>query len=337
MPYGAPDGRSPGPGHEAEIEVPLRRWSDLRAFRDGNLRRGAAFIRGNPPGPAGTPVVLVLVLPDDRRLRLRGEIAGVLTPAEAAAQGRNPGFQIGLRPLGEDQWAWLERQLQVNDPPPDPALVASLSEELRRLERLDPFQILGLRRDANEREILAAYTSFAQKWHPKRFETAPVDARQLAGSLAHLGELAYRRLSTPEARAELQASMASGRMRAAELVAPLDEPGDAPILGCDSKHLVLQAREAMMQRSYDEAVRLFGLALQSAPQDKEARCGLEVAKAHRAMQAGDDATAEQCFQRAIGIDPMSPEAVRGLRAVQQRAMEAKKTSSLTGLFRRTRK
>jgi hypothetical protein len=319
-----------GPG-EPEIEVPCRRWSDLRAFRDVNLAKGSAFIRGVPPAPAGTILVVVLVLPDSRRLRFRGHVSNTVSQADADKIGRAAGFEIHFARMEDNQWQWIERQLAINDPPPDPEMVERVREELRRLEPLDPFAVLGVGRNATQVEIDQAFQAFAQRHHPMRLETAPFEARQLAASIAQLGGEAYNRIGTPERRAETEAQMCAGKMR-------YDLPTDADVavgsaMGADGAQLREQARLAMRQKRWGEAVRIYSIALTDAPRDKELLAARCVAQAQAALSLGDDAGATQLLQTAVSTDPTNAEALRALRGLQQKAME-KKGGTFAGLFKR---
>ncbi len=306
-----------------EIGVPCRRWSDLRTFRDVSLQQGFVFIRGQAPGPTGTPIVVTLTLPDGRKLRFRGQVGNVLDPATAAAHGRNPGFQVMFEQLDENQWQWLNRQVQTQDPEPDPALVEFLNGELERLQALDPFALLGLKRQCTQKEVEDGRAAFAQTWHPARYSTAPYEARQVAASIAQLGEAAYTRLQTPELRAEAFAALCAGGQMRTQL--PADLPAERGRIGADHGQLLEQIRVAQRQQRWGEIIRLYGLALKDEPDNKVLKSGIFYAHAQQALLDGDAGVAMQRCQQALAVDDKNIDAIRLMRKLTE--MEAERGKS----------
>ena len=296
-----------------------------------SLQQGFVFIRGQAPSPTGTPLVVTLTLPDNRKLRFRGQVGNVLDPATAAAHGRHPGFQVMFEPLDENQWQWLNRQVQTQDPAPDPVLVDFLTGELERLERLDPFTLLGLKRQCTQKEVDDGRAAFAQTWHPTRYSTAPYEARQIAASIGNLGEAAYARLETPELRAEAFAALCAGQSMRTQL--PADLPAENERLGADHGHLLEQVRVAQKQQRWGEIVRLYGLALKDEPGSKTLQSGFFYAQAQQALLTGDAGLAMQRCQQAVTIDDKNIDAVRLLRKLTEQETERNR-SGLRNLFRK---
>ena len=314
-----------------EIEVPCRRWSDLRTFRDVSLQQGFVFIRGSAPGPTATPLVVTLSLPDGRKLRFRGQVGNVLDAQAAAAHGRAAGFQVMFEPLDENQWQWVNRQVQTQDPEPDPALVEWLTGEAARLEGLDPYALLAIKRQCTQKDVDDARASFAQQWHPARYSTAPYEARQLVALIGQLGEAAYARLETAELRAETLAALCAGQSMRTQI--PADLPEEGRRLGADHGHLLEQVRVAQRAQRWDESVRLYRLALKDEPDSKMLQGGFFYAQAQQALQGGDVGIAMQRCQQAVAADERNVDAVRLLRKLTEQESERSK-SGLRNLFRK---
>ncbi|MEK6608520.1 MAG: PilZ domain-containing protein, partial [Myxococcota bacterium] len=100
--------RSDRVGYERAVRVRCDTW---RAFEDlyaKNLGRGGIFLRTDRPPPVLTPVHLQIELPDGRSLLLTGEVAHVVPPERAAAEGRSPGMGVEFRELDPATQAELQ-------------------------------------------------------------------------------------------------------------------------------------------------------------------------------------------------------------------------------------
>ncbi|MBI4510907.1 MAG: DnaJ domain-containing protein [Deltaproteobacteria bacterium] len=103
-------------------------------------------------------------------------------------------------------------------------LIRALHAELESLRRMNPFQVLAVRYEANDIEVKEAFGELSRKYHPDRFARyESEDARSLAGEIFILVRDAYRKIGDAAARATTRATLrarsTSTRGNAAALVA----------------------------------------------------------------------------------------------------------------------
>ena len=91
---------------------------------------------------------------------------------------------LGKAEEAVDELEGAARSLRADprDPESRPLLQAlqDAKFELRRVQRIDFYKLLGVRSIASEREIQAAYKRKALEWHPDRFSSKPEAERAKA-------------------------------------------------------------------------------------------------------------------------------------------------------------
>lgn len=84
-----------------------------------------------------------------------------LDPVVPAKQGGAPSITLVRRRIGPLQ-GWLKQWLRI----PDPALVSPHVLRLEVVMRQDPYEILGVKQDASQKDIRNAFRKLAKKYHP---------------------------------------------------------------------------------------------------------------------------------------------------------------------------
>lgn len=95
-----------------------------------------------------------------------------------------------------------------------------------RLDQLDYYTLLGVKRDAGVDEVKAAFRTFARRYHPDRFAGQPQEKIDRATRIYRRGSEAYQTLTDLGSRKAYDAALAKGELRLR------DEPRrDAPAPG----------------------------------------------------------------------------------------------------------
>ncbi|MEZ4332997.1 MAG: response regulator [Myxococcota bacterium] len=241
----------------------------------------------------------------------------------------------------------------------DDALRAELATLANAMQDKDHYGVLGVRRDASDEAIQAAYENLARRTHPDRYHGASSSVRHLAAQVfARIGE-AHAAIGHAEGREAYSVEVAQGR-RQAEAV---DEGRRA--LQAETE---FQRGEALLaQRAYESALLCFGRAMENFPSEGEyhsfygwclylchpdnqimlgealehCREGIKLAKdrekpylllgrLYKAM--GKPGAAKKMFSRAVEIRPQCVEAMRELRIMNMRRDKDK--GVLKRIFRR---
>jgi molecular chaperone DnaK len=100
-------------GERLRIGVRCASWPELAHLFTGNISEGGVFIRSHETAPIGERIRLELALPSGATLALVGEIANVVTAAEAAHRGIAPGMGVKLDPLEGEARLVFERLLET--------------------------------------------------------------------------------------------------------------------------------------------------------------------------------------------------------------------------------
>ena len=225
----------------------------------------------------------------------------------------------------------------------------SLAAMAERFSRANYYQILGVPPKASHGQIQQAYERLAQRTHPDRYAHASAAVRSLAERVYGRVDTAFRVLRDPRRRGRHE------KGRAGEDPCPTSEQERRSLDG----ELAFQGGELkLQQRDYEEALRLFGRALELNPDDGEhhahygwalhlchpsdaamteeaiehIRRGLRLARDRekpylflgRLYKAvGQNAHAERMFTRALQLNPDCVDALRELRLIRMRKQREK--------------
>jgi hypothetical protein len=216
------------------ISIKLRcsSWAQLSTIYKRDLSRGAIFLRTPKPPPIGTMVKIDMTLPSESMIVLSGVI--VEHVGEGGMSGRGPGVDIKLATIPQSAMWLIETALASHKPaepvkPPasEPAkptgragsivdaglddsadladaeteLVAALGAELASLQKLNPFQLLGVGYEVGDNEVRAAFGELTRRYHPDRYAKYPsLELRRYAAEIFILIRDAYRKLDSDAGR-----------------------------------------------------------------------------------------------------------------------------------------
>ena len=94
----------------------------------------------------------------------------------------------------------------------DPKIRSELMAKVDAARMQDPFEVLGLSRDAPQTNIDEAFLNLASEYHPDRFaHVSSMELKALAAELYERAARAYEALSDPAERAHVLAALDSGR------------------------------------------------------------------------------------------------------------------------------
>lgn len=82
-----------------------------------------------------------------------------------------------------------------------------------RLDKLDYYTLLGVKREAGIDEIKAAFRAFARRYHPDRFAGQDGEKIERATRIYRRGSEAYQTLTDLESRRAYDAGLAKGALR----------------------------------------------------------------------------------------------------------------------------
>jgi tetratricopeptide (TPR) repeat protein len=181
----------------------------------------------------------------------------------------------------------------------------------------DYYQILGVKREAKEREIKRAYHRLARERHPDK-AGSPDEAKRLQEEFAWI-TTAYNTLKDKQKRAEYDAHLQKQRKKESggdavetkAAAAPAKTGGSAPGKGASVQH-----RASIAQRAYTKGVQLFAAGdydracefFEAAIKNNDseamyyAKLGQAMMKAHKGFSQ-----AVRAMQRAIELDPYNTE------------------------------
>ncbi len=154
----------------------------------------------------------------------------------------------------------------------------------------DPYQILGVSRNASDEEIKAAYRRLAKKYHPDRNPNDPVAAQKMQQINA-----AYEQIKDPAKQ--------SG----------YDPFGGRWQQSANSDNAQQAAYNYIRFGRYREALNALG-----NPATKDARWYYLSALAHSGL--GNQVTALEHIRRAVSMDPGNPEYLEALNQIENGGM-----------------
>jgi len=314
------------------ISIKLRcaSWAQLASIYKRDLSRSAIFLRSATPPPLGTPVRIDLTLPSDSMVVLSGVIARHVRDDELDPQiaGRGAGVDVRLNALPQSAMWLIETALassaaqkeQKARPPTQPAapapqeagtdegnevaaaeteLLVALTSELGAMKNMNPFQVLGIKYEATDAEIRAAFGDQTKRYHPDRFARyQSPELRALAAEIFILVRDAYRKLG--------------------------DQAGRAQVLAQLGRRDFAMADSMLDAGKYDEALAFFKVLARKVPHDRQAKAGIELAEGLRALSARDRFGAAQRFEAVLELDPANERAARELAEMRRVATNERK-------------
>lgn len=168
-----------------------------------------------------------------------------------------------------------------------------LVAKVAAMRKLDYFEILGVRRDANREGVKRSYFALAKEYHPdKHYQSASSEVRALAQQIYDLVSTAHDTLTDPAERERYLGDLEQGVKR--------DMGEDVgKILAAEGRFQ--RGEELMRQRSYAEANRLFGEAIALYADEGEFHAWQGWSLFQLDQQNAD--TAMQQIEQAVSLNP----------------------------------
>jgi hypothetical protein len=273
------------------------------------------FLRAQNPPAVGTEMRLDLILPSGSVAAFEGRVASVVP----AGQGRGPGVELALIKLSPGVLWMIESALRTTakaeedividteSPGAEEDLLAALEAERRGLERLDPYQILGVRDSAGDDEVRDAFAELSKRVHPDRYaQYESEQVRTLASEIFMAVREAYRKVATAEARGRL----AGARVKRAA----------TPAVSIDESAALDEARRLVDADNFERAVPIYDVIVRKNPHNRVASAGRELCEGLRLLP-GDPLAAAERIEAAVELDPTNERAARELVAVRRAVSE----------------
>jgi len=298
------------------VAVKLRcsSWEQLAYVYQHDIKRGILFLRAQTPPALGTDMRIDLILPSGSVAAFEGRVS-TQVPAP-----RGPGVELTLIKLSPGVLWMIESALRTtakveediivdtDTPSAEVDLLAALEAERRGLERLDPFQTLGVRETATDEEIRDAFAELSKKVHPDRYaQYESEEVRLLASEIFMAVREAYRKVATADARSRL--------------ARPKRPP--PPPVSIDENAVLAEAKRLMEANDFDRAASVYDVVSRKNPQNRLARSGRELCDGMRLL-AGDPLAAAERIEAAVDLDPTNERAARELQAVRRTVSEMRK-------------
>jgi DnaJ-class molecular chaperone len=151
---------------------------------------------------------------------------------------------------------------------------------LERLDQLDYYSLLRLKRNAKHDDIKRAFRLFARKFHPDRFPRNSKEGQRAAEVYRRATE-AYRVLTTPNYRTLYDQALDQGIMRfdpSQMMTARSSQTSLMPRYSAKAGPFVMKAEQAVKIRDWQQARLNLGIALQHDPDSEYLREKLEEVK-----------------------------------------------------------
>ena len=168
-----------------------------------------------------------------------------------------------------------------------------LAGKVAAMRRMDYFEILGVKTNANRETIKRAYFALAKEYHPdKHFHSSSAEVRELAQQIYDLVSSAHDTLTDPAERERYVDELARGLKRDLQ-----EDVGK--ILAAEGKFQ--KGEELMRSRDYEGAARQFADAISLYGDEGEFHAWLGWAK----FQLGPEHTEEaiQSIEKAVSLNP----------------------------------
>src|SRR5262245_54483136 len=298
------------------VAVKLRcsSWEQLAYVYQNDIKRGILFLRAQNPPALGTEMRIDLILPSGSVAAFEGKVSTQVPPP------RGPGVELSLIKLSPGVLWMIESALRTTakaeediivdteTPNAEVDLLAALEAERRGLERLDPFQTLGVRETASDEEIRDAFAELSKKVHPDRYaQYESEEVRLLASEIFMAVREAYRKVATADARSRLQR--------------PKRPP--PPPVSIDETAVLAEGKRLVEANDFDRAAAVYDVVARKNPQNRAARSGRELCDGMRLLP-GDPLAAAERIEAAVDLDPTNERAARELQAVRRTVSEMRK-------------
>lgn len=188
----------PGPDCELTVRIKVPTLDRFREDYREQISKGSYFIKSSRSKPEGTRLQMIFVIEEGESTEVWtwGIVREVLSPAQAAQQGKAPGLRLQLMDITAQRRGQIERLFatdeaveaikQRHSAPPESADNAAGYQQVARsprqelLERAtmliglvndeaDYYQLLDLPRDAPRDTIRQAYRERTRRYHPDQF------------------------------------------------------------------------------------------------------------------------------------------------------------------------
>jgi len=292
------------------VKIRCKSWDKVQTLYTRDISRGGMFLRTTKAIEQGTPLRIVLTLPDERVLELEAEVARVVTAADADKRGPGMGIRFldvdAKRQQLEDILASLptskakldlgEEPSTLRPPTQPPAIVKpstapTAADEVKVLAELrktlassmaqSPVARLGVPDGSDLTAVRKGWLVMAKRYHPDHFRRyAATDIHETASELFYVLRMTYEKLRQHLGNAASQTS------------APSRTGGPSA---------------AQLER-----------AVAQDPNNGSLRARYHVAAGHEALAGGDRAGARQHFESALVFDKQCHEAIEALRGGEQR-------------------
>lgn len=327
------------------VRVKCGSWKQFEMFYTRDISRGGMFLKASKTLPVGTPLSIVLKLPDDREVIIPAHVVR----AVESGQGKATGVGVAFDELDEDTRAELEQMLprRGDRAPTDPGVAEEISgmlvdvqspaEEqalthllttLGQLRGASDFDVLGVRPDADASAVRRAFLELTKKYHPDvygRFRSTPV--RDAINETFYLVRRAYQRIksgkSAPAPRPPVPQPVSQQPSRPLPVRSLSDDlfnsvaqevPEAPPAVGLISA--AREGHEALAERRYTDARQIFASSLDTNPRDRRLRAAYHLAAGLEARQAGNHDAATKHLETVLMFDKQCAEAVAALRSVR---------------------
>jgi tetratricopeptide (TPR) repeat protein len=168
-----------------------------------------------------------------------------------------------------------------------------LAAKVAGMRKLDYFEILGVKRNADRETIKRAYFGLAKEFHPDRhFGSASAEVRQLAQQIYDLVSTAHDTLTDPAERARYVKDLDAGLKKNMN-----EDVGK--ILAAEGKFQ--RGEEHMRQRQFGEAHRAFSEAIALYADEGEFHAWL--GWSHFQLHPEDTESAVASIERAVSLNP----------------------------------
>ncbi len=168
-----------------------------------------------------------------------------------------------------------------------------LAAKVAGMRKLDYFEILGVKRDADRETIKRAYFGLAKEFHPDRhFQSASAEVRQLAQQIYDLVSTAHDTLTDPAERARYVKDLDAGLKKNMN-----EDVGK--ILAAEGKFQ--RGEEYMRQRNFADAHQAFTEAIELYADEGEFHAWLGWSQFQ--LQPEDTQSAVSSIERAVSLNP----------------------------------
>jgi hypothetical protein len=216
-------------GPDCELTVRIK-FADLDRFRTdyrGQIEQGSYFIKSKRSKPIGTRLQLIFVVEDQDNMEIWswGAVEDIISPDDVIGTDDPPGLRIKLMDItgprrkqieqlfGLDEAVAAIMQRHQESKEQDAGYtqvsrsarqeqIAGLDTFIKMAQTADHYVLLGIAKDADEREVRSAYRDRTRKYHPdQHFRKIPEEMQKELEEVFQKIQEAYRTLSDTSRRA----------------------------------------------------------------------------------------------------------------------------------------